>query len=96
MPDIRLHALPTNQTYRLVFIFFLGESIYARLGVAAMFRALSLWADRKLGVPGGKGLLVVVLAVAVGLQLAVTFAQIFCPPCMQTIFAILRRIETLL
>ncbi len=61
-----------------------------------MFKAISLWFDRKMGVPHGTGLLVVMASFAVTLQLAVTFAQIFCPPCMRTIFALLRQIEMLL
>ena len=66
------------------------------LGVDDMLRAISSRADRALGVPKGSVLLVMVAAFAVGLQLAVILAQIFCPPCMQTIFALLRQIERLL
>ena len=45
-----------------------GSGLIVVLGVKAMLKAFSLWADRALGVLPGWGLPIVLLALAVGLQ----------------------------
>ena len=47
------------------------------------------WLDRKIDVPPRAGLPVAMMAVAVFFQWAMILFQIFCPPCMRTMFEFL-------
>ena len=48
------------------------------------------WLDDKLDVSSGMGSWIALLAVAVFVQVAMTLLQIFCLPCLRTIFEFLR------
>jgi len=68
----------------------------AGLGAVVKFKGFSSRVDRRMGVSPGMGLPIVGLALAVGLQWFFVLSQLFCPPCMQAIFAIFRLVERLL